>query len=74
MRRLVFSQKIALIGFLATMPVLVVLWAFFLGSKPRSAFEVVVDLGCAGLGILPDRPAFQRDPGPESAGAHPWTA
>ncbi|WP_233505857.1 methyl-accepting chemotaxis protein [Rhodoferax lacus] len=46
MRRLVFSQKIALIGFLATMPVLVVLWAFFLGSEPKSAFEVVVNL-CA---------------------------
>jgi hypothetical protein len=46
MRKLAFSQKIALIGFLATMPVLVVFWAFFLGSEPKSAFEIVVDL-CA---------------------------
>ena len=46
MRRLAFSQKIALIGFLAAMPVLVVFWAFFLGSEPAYAFAIVVDL-CA---------------------------
>ena len=46
MRRLSFSRKIALIGFLAAMPVLVVLWLFFLGSEPKQAFEISVDL-CA---------------------------
>ena len=46
MRRLAFSQKIALIGFLAAMPVLVVFWLFFFGSEPKQAFEIVVDL-CA---------------------------
>jgi methyl-accepting chemotaxis protein len=50
MRRLTFSQKIALIGFLASMPVLVVFWAFFFGSEPKSAFEIVVDL-CALDGV-----------------------
>jgi methyl-accepting chemotaxis protein len=53
MRRLAFSQKIALIGFLAAMPVLVVFWAFFFGSEPRGAFEIVVNL-CAldGLALV----------------------
>ena len=46
MRRLAFSQKIALIGFLAAMPVLVVFWLFFFGSEPKAAFELVVNL-CA---------------------------
>ena len=44
MRRLTFAQKIALIGFLAAMPVLVVLWSFFLGNEPRAAYELVLDL------------------------------
>lgn len=44
MRRLPFVGKVSLIGFLATMPVLVVLWAFFVGTEPRAAFEVVLIL------------------------------
>ena len=46
MRRLSFSRKIALIGFLSAMPILVVLWAFFVGTEPKSAFAIVVGL-CA---------------------------
>jgi methyl-accepting chemotaxis protein len=44
MRRLPFSAKFALIGFFAAMPVLVVLWQFFMGSGSREAFEFVVIL------------------------------
>jgi methyl-accepting chemotaxis protein len=44
MRRLTFSTKIALIGFLSAMPILVVLWAYFLGTEPKPAFEIVVAL------------------------------
>jgi methyl-accepting chemotaxis protein len=46
MQRLSFSQKIALVGFLAAMPVLVVFWLAIFGSEPQFAFEIVVDL-CA---------------------------
>jgi methyl-accepting chemotaxis protein len=46
MRHLTFPQKIALIGFLAAMPILVVFWLFFFGSEPKAAFELVVNL-CA---------------------------
>jgi methyl-accepting chemotaxis protein len=46
MRRLSFSRKMALIGFLSAMPILVVLWAFFVGTEPKSTFEMVVGL-CA---------------------------
>ena len=44
LRRLPFSNKIALIGFLCAMPILVVLWAFFVGTEPKSAFAMVVGL------------------------------
>jgi len=44
MRRLPFSAKFALIGFFSAMPVLVVLWQFFMGSGSRAAFEFVVIL------------------------------
>ncbi len=44
MRRLSFSNKITLIGLLSAMPILVVLWAFFVGTEPKAAFEVVVGL------------------------------
>ena len=44
LRRLPFSNKIALIGLLAAMPILVVLWAFFVGTEPKAAFEIVVAL------------------------------
>jgi len=43
-RRLPFSAKFALVGFLAAMPVVVVLWTFFLGTEPYAAFRVVVSL------------------------------
>jgi methyl-accepting chemotaxis protein len=46
LRRLSFSHKIVLTGFLCAMPILVVLWAFFLGTEPRQTFEAVVAL-CA---------------------------
>ena len=46
LRRLSFSQKIALIGFLTAMPILVVNWAFFVGTGPPEAFRLVVAL-CA---------------------------
>ena len=46
LRRLSFSHKIAVIGLLSAMPILVVLWAFFVGTEPKSAFETVVAL-CA---------------------------
>ncbi|NVO05694.1 MAG: cache domain-containing protein [Rhodoferax sp.] len=46
MRRLGFSSKIALIGFLSAMPILVVLWSFFVGTEPKQAFQTVVAL-CA---------------------------
>ena len=46
MRRLTFSVKIALIGVVAAMPLLVVFWQFFVGSGSREAFELVVML-CA---------------------------
>ncbi|WP_342617934.1 methyl-accepting chemotaxis protein [Rhodoferax sp. GW822-FHT02A01] len=44
LRRLTFSRKIALIGFLSAMPILVVLWAFFVGTEPKDAFQVVMGL------------------------------
>ena len=43
-RRLPFALKFALLGFLAAMPVVVVLWAFFLGTEPYQAFQIVVSL------------------------------
>ncbi len=46
LRRLSFSKKIALIGFLTAMPILVVNWAFFVGTGPPEAFRAVVAL-CA---------------------------
>jgi methyl-accepting chemotaxis protein len=46
LRKLTFSKKMALIGFLTAMPILVVMWAFFVGTEPRQAFETVVAL-CA---------------------------
>ncbi len=46
LRRLSFSKKIALIGFLTAMPILVVNWAFFIGTGPPEAFRTVVVL-CA---------------------------
>ena len=46
LRRLSFSKKIALIGFLMAMPILVVNWAFFVGTGPPEAFRTVVAL-CA---------------------------
>ncbi len=46
LRRLSFSKKIALIGFLTAMPILVVNWAFFVGTGPPEAFRTVVTL-CA---------------------------
>ena len=52
MRRLRFSNKIALIGFLSAMPILVVLWAFFLGTEPKQAFEVVVALCALDAAVL----------------------
>jgi len=61
MRRLAFSQKIALIGFLAAMPVLVVMWVFFFGSEPKLAFEITVNL-CAldGLALVYCLAAFHH--------------
>jgi methyl-accepting chemotaxis protein len=52
MRRLKFSTKIALIGFLSAMPILVVLWSFFFGTEPKSAFETVVALCAADAVVL----------------------
>jgi methyl-accepting chemotaxis protein len=46
MRRLNFSKKMTLIGVLSAMPILVVAWAFFIGTEPKQAFEAVVTL-CA---------------------------
>ncbi len=44
LRALSFSRKIALIGFLSAMPILVVFWSFFVGTTPEDAFQVVVAL------------------------------
>jgi methyl-accepting chemotaxis protein len=44
MRRLPFAAKISLIGLLATLPVVVVVWSFFVGVEPRSAFLVALVL------------------------------
>lgn len=44
LRRLSFSRKIALIGFLSAMPILVVLWTFFVGTEPKNAFQIVMGL------------------------------
>jgi methyl-accepting chemotaxis protein len=44
LRRLSFSRKIALIGFLSAMPILVVLWTFFVGTEPHNAFQIVMAL------------------------------
>jgi methyl-accepting chemotaxis protein len=52
MRRLSFSNKIALIGFLSAMPILVVLWAYFLGTEPKPAFDIVVALCTADAAVL----------------------
>jgi methyl-accepting chemotaxis protein len=52
MRRLAFSKKIALVGFLSAMPILVVLWVFFLGTEPKPAFEIVVGLCILDAAVL----------------------
>ena len=52
MRRLSYSNKIALIGFLSAMPILVVMWAFFVGTEPKPAFEIVVALCAADAVVL----------------------
>jgi len=52
MRRLSFSRKLALIGLLAAMPILVVLWSFFLGTEPQGAFTVVMGLCVADAVVL----------------------
>lgn len=44
MRSLPFPLKFALIGFLAAMPVLVVVWQFFFSSESRAAYEIVLVL------------------------------
>ncbi|MDO8285104.1 MAG: methyl-accepting chemotaxis protein [Rhodoferax sp.] len=44
MRSLPFPLKFALIGFLAAMPVLVVVWQFFFSSESRVAYEIVLVL------------------------------
>jgi len=51
-RRLSFSKKIALIGFLTAMPILVVMWAFVVGTEPRQAFETVVALCVLDAAVL----------------------
>ncbi len=52
LRRLSFSRKIALIGFLSAMPILVVLWAFLVGTEPKQAFELVVALCALDAAVL----------------------
>ncbi len=52
LRRLSYANKIALIGFLSAMPILVVLWAFFLGTEPKAAFQIVVALCVADAVVL----------------------
>jgi methyl-accepting chemotaxis protein len=52
MRRLAFSRKIALVGFLSAMPILVVLWAFFIGTEPKPYFEIVVGLCMLDAAVL----------------------
>ncbi len=52
LRNLSFPKKMALIGFLSAMPILVVVWAFTLGTEPRHAFEVVVALCTFDAAIL----------------------
>jgi len=44
LRALSFSRKIALIGFLCAMPILVVFWIFFIGTEPAAYFRIVVGL------------------------------
>ena len=52
LRRLSFAKKIALIGLLSAMPIVVVLWAFLVGTEPRHAFELVVALCSADAALL----------------------
>jgi methyl-accepting chemotaxis protein len=52
LRRISFSSKIALIGFLSAMPILVVLWVFFLGTEPKPAFTIVMALCVVDAGVL----------------------
>ena len=52
MRRLSFSNKIALIGFFAAMPVCVVLWSFFVGTEPKAAFQLVLGLCMVDAAVL----------------------
>ncbi len=51
-RRLSFSRKILLVGFLCAMPILVVMWAFFLGTEPKTAFATVVALCAVDAAVL----------------------
>lgn len=44
MRHMPLALKISVIGLLATLPVVVVLWSFFVGVEPRSAFRIVMAL------------------------------
>jgi methyl-accepting chemotaxis protein len=46
LRRLAFSQKIASVGVLCAMPLLVVAWVYFFGTEPRHFFTYVLAL-CA---------------------------
>jgi len=52
MRRLPFPLKFALIGFLAAMPVLVVVWQFFFSSESRTAYEIVLVLCLVDSAVL----------------------
>ena len=52
MRSLPFPLKFALIGFLAAMPVLVVVWQFFFSSESRAAYEIVLVLCLVDSAVL----------------------
>jgi len=52
MRSLPFPLKFALIGFLAAMPVLVVVWQFFFSSDSRVAYEIVLVLCLVDAAVL----------------------
>jgi methyl-accepting chemotaxis protein len=52
LRSLSFSNKIVLIAFLTAMPILVVMWAFFVGTEPLKAFETVMALCVVDAAVL----------------------
>ncbi len=52
MRSLPFPLKFAFIGFLAAMPVLVVVWQFFFSSESRVAYEIVLVLCLVDSAVL----------------------